>query len=160
MKKLLLPLLLIVILVPGCTVESNRIYNVCKVSTDGTVYCYDDLGKFYVVYNDNVLPISGVGLYTYPTLKLIPTTGDYTFTKDIPGKYAGSLRDVNHYVYKLLSELSNVSIVTNSVDCYIMDITVNADEGITRIIFNKSGSVRIYYTDNSGNAEEPLYINK
>lgn len=159
MKKIYPIFLLITVLLSGCTVESNRIYNVCKVSSDGTVFCYNDAGEFFKVYNDTVLPISGVGLYPYPTLKVIPTEGPFDFTYVLPGNYTGSLRDVNHYVFKLLKE-DNAAIVMLETDCHIIDFKVISDLHTTRIIYNKSGTVRIYCVDNSGNPLEPLYINK
>lgn len=159
MKKLIAFLLLITVALTGCTVESHRIYNVCKVDKNGDVFCYDTNGNFYKVFNDNVLPISGVGLYAYPTLKILPTDGDYAFDYVLPGNYKGTLVSVNHYVYKLLQQ-PNAKLVMGDSDCYIVDFRVECEDNTTRIIYNKSGTVRIYCSDNSGNYLDPLYINK
>lgn len=159
MKKLIPLILLITLILTGCTVESHRIYNVCKVTSNGDTYCYDMFGNFYKVYNETVLPISGVGLYPYPTLKILPTSGDYSFEYVLPGNYKGTLTDVNHYVHKLL-EQPNAELLLTDADCYIIDFRVVCADNTTRIIYNKSGTVRIYCSDNSGNFLNPLYINK
>lgn len=156
---LLFTLVTTLLLLTGCTVESDRIYNVCKIDSDGTQYCYNDLQEFYVVYNDSVLPISGVGLHPYPTLKLQPSEGTYSFQYELPGKYSGTLKDVNHYVYDLLSD-GAASVQVLYSDPYILDFKVIGEKFTTRIIYNKSGSVRIYCETNSGKSRKPLYINK
>lgn len=160
MKKFYLPMLLICTLsLLGCTVESKRIYTVCKVDENGVQYCYDLDGNFYYRPDDKLVKISGVGLHSYPALILAPRSGDYYFEYQLPGKYKGTLRSVNCYVYKLLKD-PNAELIYKSRDCYTIDCFITSDVGSTRILFNKSGNVRIYFINNSAIPSKPLYISE
>lgn len=158
-RRGILTLIVILCLLTGCTVESKRIYAICKVDEDGTIYCYNDDHDFFYIYDGKPVKISGVGLNPYPALMVSPSLGEYTFEYILPGKYSGTLRDVNHYVHELLKD-TDASMKYRYRDCYIVDVVVSSSAGITRIVYNKSGNVRIYFTDISGNSTKPLYISE
>lgn len=159
MRRIHLFLLLILCLMglTGCTKEANRIYTVCK--TDGKdTYCYDDKGEFYFYTDDTLVKTSGVGLQAYPALHVIPSEGDFNFTKELPGKYRGTLTSVNHYAYKLLQDVdSELKIVYQ--DWNNIEVIITCAKYSTRILYNIQGDIRIYAVDNSNNPMTPAYIN-
>ena len=155
--KLILCIIIIMLVCTGCTVEANRIYTKCKIVGD-TYYCYNTDNEYYYYNGEMLVPVSGVGLRSLPALHVIPTAGDYVFTKQIPGLYTGTLTSVNHYVHYLITKLDATVEITYQ-DWNTVDLKVISDTVSTRIIFNIKGDVRIYAIDNSGKSINPLYIN-
>ena len=154
--KLSLLILLICFLVTGCTIESNRIYTICKMDS-GSTYCYNDDG-FYVVSGNSLIETSSVGLKPYPVLHVTPSAGEFVFSKDLPGCYKGTLESVNSYLYKLISDGCSYTVTysdPNNIELY-----AECPEYKLRLLFNIKGTVRIYCLNNSGNYIMPPYINE
>lgn len=153
----LLPLIILSLLLTGCTFNAERIYTVCK--DDGeNVYVFDTNDNFYLLKDDTLINYSGVGLKSYPALVVEPRECDYVFTYVLPGLYEGTLESVNGYLHKLVS--MGGTYIINYRDWNNIDIYVTNAEFSTRIIFNIQGQVRIYAVDNSNNSIDPLYLLK
>lgn len=140
----------------GCTRVANRIYTVCKVDGD-TSYVYNSDGEFFTLKNDVYLKHSGVGLECKPALKLVTTDKqDYAFTKTLPGLYVGTLENVSSYVNTLKS--NDYSVDVRRADCKDIEVFCTSTDGSVRILFNISGTVRLYAIDASGTSIEPPFI--
>ena len=160
LRKLKLVIILVVLAtsITGCTVESDRIYTICKID-DGEVYCYKNENEFYKVLEDNtLLKLSGVGLYARPMLQIIPSEGEYEFYYQLPGLYKGTLESVHHYVYKLQEDGCGKEDIVYS-DCNILDMYLYNNEYSVRIVYNIRGDIRIYAIDSSDNPIKPPYLN-
>lgn len=155
MKKLLLPVLLLICLtLSGCSIEADRIYTVCRIA-DGVQYVYDGSGNFYTVTESNSLQTNiDPSLISKPALMLMPKEGDYAFEYILPGLYKGTLTSVNHYVYAICTDLESIQIIYS--DANKLEVIVPADDISIRILFNIRGDVRIYSSDNT----IPLYLDR
>jgi len=143
------------IFLSGCTKISDRIYVICKTSSEGT-YCYKSETDFYKQVDDDLIKISGIELTAKPALQLIPNSGEYIFTYQLPGLYKGTLESVSAYVDKLKADGNLLEIVYS--DCNDLEIVLTCETSSTRILFNVRGDVRIYAVDNAGKPLEPLFI--
>lgn len=147
---------LCLLFISGCTVNSNRVYTICKID-ESDEYCYSDNGEFFKVVDGYPIKISSVGLKSLPALTLSPTEGEYKFVKQMPGLYKGTLRSVNCYIFKICNgDTSNLEVKYrdwNNIEVYVYTDDYNA-----RVIFNIRGDVRIYFINSKQEPIEPLYI--
>lgn len=150
-------LALLTLCLTGCTVESDRIYTVCKVENN-MVYCYNDSGEFFLVNGGKVIPCPGVGLQAKPKLALyLPESTEFNLTKKIPSVYEASLNDTLCYISKVMQETGAV------INCPVVDwksftAYVKGDTFDMKVIYSNDETVRVYMNDANGNAVVPLYL--
>lgn len=160
MKRLFISFIFLIILsnFVGCTKVADRIYTVCMIEDDKR-YVYNSNGEFFTLKNNYYLKHSGVGLECKPALQLITTDKDsYSFVADIPGLYTGTLEDVSSYVKYLGTKGYTHGI--KRADCKDIEVLCTSVHGSVRILFNISGTVRIYAVDKDGTTVEPPFISE
>lgn len=159
-KKVMLILILSAFLLTACsTVEHHDIYTVAKID-DSHIYVYDDRGVFYVINQGIATLHSGAGITKSPALSFVEKSGNYSFTPmNIPHCYTATLRDVESYV-AYLDEEDCATYSLTYCDYKMIDVNVVAKDYSTRIIWDLSGTARIYSVDTSGSPITTPYINE
>lgn len=148
-------LVLLCLLLTGCTVEADRIYVVCRVS-NGDITCYKNDTEFYDISPDGALtPTIDPTLRAYPALDLYIHDGEYNLYPILPNLYKGTKTDVERYLFELSSRegLNNVRWVYS--DYQRFEVLYTTTVTTYRILFNIYGEVRIY----SENNLPPPYLN-
>lgn len=144
----------------GCVKTADRIYTVCRIDRDGTVYAYNAENSFVKSYEGHWIETQPYGLVASPALKPDVRPGDYTFTYKLPHCYECSYRDVMHYLSKLERNcvIDTISVLESSSS--LLDLNVTGQDVDGRIIYTEPGVMRVYFQDKFSKPVDTPYFNE
>lgn len=152
--SIVLPFILLLLSLTGCTVEADRVYVVCRKTAD-TTYVFSGSKEFYTYDGEQLYPCIDPNLQPYPALQFNIEDGEYNLAFVLPGLYRGTLTSLEHYVYKVCNgDSSKITVI--SADWQELELLLTLDNIDMRILYNIHGDIRIYSSNNSA----PLYLNE
>lgn len=157
MRKIMISCVIMCLLLTGCTYDANRIYTVCKTDEDET-YVYSDDGLF-LVNCDKLIESYDPNVVREPALQLLTDADSYKFSYEMPGLYKGTLYSVSGYI-NYMCENDDASYVITYSDPNNLEVFLNTDDYMARVIYNTNGEVRMYFKNKSGFSINPVYVNE
>lgn len=155
--RLLILITCLCFLFTGCTVTSDRIYTVCRVSGDN-VYVYNGNSDFFLYKSGKLISCPRGDLQPKPKLCLdLPEETDFHFVKEMPSVYQASLNDVLRYVSKVMQETS-AEVACPEVDWKSFTAYLRNSDFDMKVYYSSDNKVRVYMNDSEGNAVTPLYL--
>lgn len=158
--KIFLVLCLCCVFLSGCTYDADRIYTVCKETSD-SIYAYNTIGDF-VVKDKNTGSISVVkdsSLIAQPKLLLNLREGNYSFVELLPNSYHCDFDSFNFYVNKCIVDGAS-TLEINLIDYKSVDLLLTCEEYTVRCYYTNNDIVRLYAINSDGNPITPPYINE
>lgn len=142
----LFAVLLVSLLLTGCTCEADRIYTVCKQSDEGT-FVYNMSGEFYQYDKESkeLTPCSSIGLQSSPALQIAPKDGEFELKEDLPCKFNSTLDNLNCYLGKLISDGYNVDVTY--ADWSSLTLLATKDGTSLRMYYATDDTLRIYSSE-------------
>lgn len=158
MKKVItLLVLLLSLLLTGCTVTADRIYAVCRVDGNNT-FVFNEKGEFFKYVNKQLVKCSGANLQAKPKLTVyLPEEPTFVLNPEIPSVYTGTKDDALGYIAHVMLS-TGAEVQCPKVDWRSFEAYLRNDELDMRVIYTVDDKVRIYATDKEGNAIKPPYL--
>ena len=158
--KVLLLLCLFCVTLSGCTHDANRVFTVCKETSD-SVYAYNTSGDF--VKKDKttgvIEPYKSNSLINKPALLLNSAMGEFELAYVLPNQYSCDFINFNRYLNHCVSS-DNAVIEINNIDYKSVDVTIVSADYKVRCYYSNNDIVRLYAVDSDDTPIHPPYISE